>query len=228
MVRTVSGLWGLGFDCFSWSPGWPWFYTLAKISFELLVILPPTPKCWDYTPVPAYPVWSSYRCFNWVKWSPPPTLVITSDFLFLQWIQLTDLSCLLHQTLLYSEPRCPPWGGKLLGALWPRLQCDAHLHLLVLSRPSTPPYADLIWEESFRLGRVPTLSQIQSSAFFITYEYYDPQAHTGIKQSRQWQARYTHWIMNICTAQSLFPAAQWNNESMLPIIYTFNFEIKFV
>lgn len=171
----------------SWSPGWHGFCTLAKISFELLVILPPTPKCWNYTPVPACLVWSSYSCFNWVKCGPTHSchhFTMNQISYSIQWIQFTDLSCLLHWSL-HLEPHCPPWAWQLLGALWPRLQWAAHLHRLALSRPSIPPYADLIWEESFRLGQVSPLSYIQSSAFFfITYEYYNPHAHTGIKHSR--------------------------------------------
>lgn len=114
MVRTVSGLWGLGFDCFSWSPGWPWFYTLAKISFELLVILPPTPKCWDYTPVPAYPVWSSYRCFNGVKRSPPDSChhirfpVPSMDSIHRSFLSLAPDTTILGATL-------PSMGWKAAG-----------------------------------------------------------------------------------------------------------------
>lgn len=156
------------------------------------------------------------------KMRPAPNLVITLPcirFLIPFHVfnsQIFPVSCNGHYTWSHIALQ------GLESCLWPRLQLAVNLYLLALLGPSTPPYADLIWEESFRLGQVSPLSYIQSSAFFfITYEYYDPHAHTGIKHSRQWQAfahaLYTHWIINICNCSEPFPCC-----SVKQRIYTFN------
>jgi hypothetical protein len=40
----------------SCTPGWPQTFQVAKDGFELLILLPPPFKCWDYRCVPSYPV----------------------------------------------------------------------------------------------------------------------------------------------------------------------------
>lgn len=43
-LMTVPFLW----DRISFSPGYPWIHYIIKDDCELLISLPPPPKCWDY------------------------------------------------------------------------------------------------------------------------------------------------------------------------------------
>lgn len=50
-------MWAFFFEAVSCSPGWPPTWYVAEKDLELLTLLSPPPKCWNYRFVPPHPVY---------------------------------------------------------------------------------------------------------------------------------------------------------------------------